>query len=639
MPNTLLRTPVAGILPLFLVSTTVVAQVPDATIEYVPETPSEAVGILEQRSAEQRTQALAQLRVQHDFTFEDQRTSSGITFVHRATEDGTKFFKPVHYDHGNGLSLADVDGDGRLDLYFLTQIGSNELWRNLGDGRFENITESAGIGVPDRISVAAAFADLDNDGDPDLYVTTVRQGNLLFENVGGRFRDRTAGSGLDLLAHSSTPIFFDYDNDGALDLFLTNVGVYTTDQRGTGDYFWGRSDAFMGHLHPDRTELSPLLHNLGDWRWEDVSDQVGLVDGSWTGDATIVDWNRDRLPDLFVPNMQGDDHYWENRGEKGFVDRTSELFKKTPWGTMGVKSFDYDNDGDFDLFLTDMHSDMSEEVGPHAEQAKSRMQWSEEQLQGGDNNIFGNAFFRQENGAFEEISDSIGMENYWPWGLSTADLNADGFLDVFISSSMNFPYRYGTNSLKLNNQGEAFVSVEFLLGVEPRINKRTKTHWFDLDCTTADRPHPLCRQRQGRVSFWASVGTRTSAIFDLEGDGDLDIVTGEFHDRPQVLVSNLAERHTLNWVEVAVEGTSSNRDGLGALVRVEAGDLHQVRYIDGKSGYLSQSSMPLYFGLGEHESVDRVEVLWPSGTVQVKPGPMPAGSRIALTEPKGAEPE
>ena len=145
-------------------------------------------------------------------------------------DDAGKIYKAVHYDHGNGIAVADVDGDGRLDIYFVNQVGGNQLWRNVGGGRFENITAAAGVGVPAKVSVSASFADIDNDGDADLYVTTVRGGNMLFENDGkGRFKDVSKASGLDYVGHSSCAVFFDYDRDGKLDLFLVNVGRYTTE--------------------------------------------------------------------------------------------------------------------------------------------------------------------------------------------------------------------------------------------------------------------------------------------------------------------------------------------------------------------------------------------------------------------------
>ena len=617
---------------------------PAATVNEVPESTTEALADLDRRAASQR-RSLAQLdHLVTDFELEDRLEQSGITFVHQVTDDAAKYWKPVHYDHGNGLNVADFDGDGLLDLYFLTQIGSNELWRNLGDGTFEDVTTRAGVGLADKISVAATFVDLDDDGDPDLYVTTVRMGNVLFENLGnGRFRDRTAPSRLGYVGHSSAPVAFDYDRDGLLDIFLTNVGVYTGDAVGTGGYYWGLGDAFQGHLYPERTELSQLYRNLGDLRFEDVSAATGLVDRTWAGDATIVDFDGDRWLDLYVPNMQGDDAYWVNTNGR-FTERAAALFPKTPWGSMGVKAFDADNDGRVDLLLTDMHSDMSEEVGPEREHLKSRMQWEEEVLQGGANNIFGNAFFHNQStdgeARFVEASDSFGLENYWPWGASTGDLNADGYEDVLIIASMNYPYRYGINSLKLNDRGRRFVDAELVLGIEPRRDRRIKTPWFELDCDTdPDTSHPLCEQRSGRQRFDGSLGSRTAIFMDLERDGDLDIVTGEFGAAPQVLVSNLTERREIQTLEIELIGSDSGREALGAVVQLRTGERLQTRVNDGKSGYLSQSSMPLFFGLGggageanEIREIDEIRVLWPSGRTSVLRQP-PDRRRLVLVEP------
>ena len=133
----------------------------------------------------------------HDFQFSDRVAQSGITFKHQIVDDAGKTYKAAHYDHGTGIAVADVDGDGLLDIYFVSQAGGNQLWKNLGGGKFQNITESAGVGVPGKVSVSASFADIDNDGDPDLYVTTVRGGNMLFENDGhGRFKDISAPAGV-----------------------------------------------------------------------------------------------------------------------------------------------------------------------------------------------------------------------------------------------------------------------------------------------------------------------------------------------------------------------------------------------------------------------------------------------------------
>jgi hypothetical protein len=567
---------------------------------------------------------------------------SGITFVHRIVDDAGVAYKPVHYDHGNGVAVADVDGDGLLDIYFTNQLGGNQLWKNLGGGRFADITRDAGVALAGKISVTASFADLDNDGDEDLVVTTVRGGNVLFENDGkGHFRDISKAAGVDHVGHSSGVVLFDFDRDGLVDLYVCNVGHYTTDERGTGGAFVGVTDGFSGHLHPDRSETAILYKNLGGLRFKDVTGAMGLGNAGWSGDASVADLNGDGFPDLYALNMQGSNHYFENQGGKRFVDRTAQVFPRTSWGAMGIKFFDYDNDGRPDLLVTDMHSDMSQAVGPDREKLKSQMAWTADFLQGdGTTFIFGNSFFHNLGASkMEEISDRAGVENYWPWGPSVGDVNADGWQDVFIASSMDYPHRYGINSLLLNNRGEKFLDSEFILGVEPRRGGRTHTPWFEADCSQpAASSIAACKGRSGKITVMAPLGSRSSVMFDIDQDGDLDIVTNDFNSEPQVLVSDLAQRRAVHWLGVSLVGTSSNRDGLGAAVRVSAGGRVLTQWNDGKSGYLAQSAMPLYFGLGDAATVDRVEVTWPSGRTQVVTTGLTPNTTLRLTEPARPQP-
>ena len=597
------------------------------------------------------------IQVFHDFSFEDRVGESGIAFRNRIVDDAGRSFIFAHYDHGNGLAIADIDGDGRHDIYFVSQAGGNELWKNLGGGKFENITERAGVAVRERIGVTASFADIDNDGDADLYVTTVRGGNVLFENDGkGVFKDISAESGLGYTGHSSAAVFFDYNRDGRLDLFLVNVGIYTTDEirtvvhdsftgtdRATYTYYRSTPDAFNRHLNAALSEPSVLYQNQGGNRFVDVTGQAGLKDTSWSGDASPLDANNDGWPDLYLANMQGHDQYYENVEGRRFVKKSRQLFPATPWGTMGIKIFDFENDGRLDLYLTDMHTDMWKHLDPFSEKEKIPFpeEIAEKQMLATDgNHVWGNAFFRnQGDGTFKEMSDQINAENYWPWGLSVGDLNADGFEDAFITSCMNYGYRYGINSLLLNDRGRGFVDSEFILGVEPRRGGRTLTPWFELDAVHGDQDHELVKKVRSRgagvtrVVAWGAIGSRSSVIFDLDNDGDLDIVTNDFNSEPLVLVSNLTDRKRIHFLKVNLKGTRSNRDGLGARVRVRAGSAVYTKVQDGQSGYLSQSLYPLYFGLGEARHVDKVEVLWPSGKQQVLPGPIPAGSELNVTEP------
>ena len=592
--------------------------------------------------AEAQEKTVSQFQIFHDFQFTDRLVESGITFVNRVVDDAGRYYKGVHYDHGNGMAVADVDGDGLHDIYFVTQLGANQLARNLGGGKFRDITRESGVTVADRIGVTASFADIDNDGDPDLHVTTVRGGNLMFENDGkGQFKDISKSSGLGYNGHSSSAVFFDFDRDGLLDLFLTNPGKYTTNEIGPGGYYIGYVDAFAGHLDSQRTERSILFKNIGNNRFEDVSKTVDLMDTSWTGAASPMDVNEDGWPDLYVVNMQGHDEYYENDEGELFVKSSRKVFPRTPWGSMGIKSFDFDNDGRMDIFITDMHTDMVDDIYGarrqwHAEKMKMTDKFSTRYLNSDDNHVLGNAFFHnQGDGNFLEISDAIGAESYWPWGLSVGDLNADGFDDVFITACMNYAFRYAVNSVLLNNRDKQFLDSEFILGVEPRRNNRTCTPWFVLDCDEEDREHEICKGRHGRIEMWGALGSRSSAIFDLDNDGDLDIVTNDFNSEPMVLISNLTERKPdIRFLKVKLIGTMSNRNGLGARVRVTVGTQNYVKVQDGQSGYLSQSLIPLYFGLGKGRQVDEIEISWPSGGRQVIKGPIQANQLLVITEKK-----
>ncbi|MEO8481818.1 MAG: CRTAC1 family protein [Acidobacteriota bacterium] len=554
----------------------------------------------------------------HDFTFTDALASTGISFRGHIVDDAGKTYKAVHYDHGNGIAVADVDGDGLLDIYFVNQVGGNQLWKNLGGGKFRNITD-AGIAMMGKVSVAASFADIDNDGDEDLYVTSVRGGNELFENDGhGVFRDISVSSGLGYVGHSSGAVFFDYNKDGRLDLFLANIGKYTTDVMGGDEYkyYVGFEDGFQGHLHPERRERSLLFRNDGRNKFTNVTTAMGLTDYSWSGDASVVDVNEDGWPDIYLLNMQGDNQYYENAGGTKFVKKSREIFPRTSWGAMGIKVFDVNNDGKLDIYITDMHSDMSHEVGPDQEQMKSMMMWPESFRGSGATSIWGNSLFIKDGpNKFHEASDEMNAENYWPWGPSIADLNADGFDDAFVATGMSYPFRYSVNSVKLNDRGKRFADAEFVLGIEPRKDGVTAP-WFELDASGKDRTHKDAAGAIGRLSIWGSKSTRSAAIFDVDGDGDLDIVTNEFNNVPMVLESNLSTKTAIHYADVKLVGATSNRDGLGAMVTVTAGGSKYVKAMDGKSGYLSQSAMPLNFGLGAATSVDRIDITWPSGKKQ-----------------------
>lgn len=580
----------------------------------------------ESRMAYQKEKAI-DLKVFKDFSFSNSLIESGITFEHKINPDCKIHFHPNHYDHGNGIAVADVDGDDLLDVFFVSQVGSAELWKNSGDGKFQNITSKSGLDkMLSKTNISASFADIDNDGDSDLYVTCLKEGNYLFENDGkGNFKDISRMSMTDHKGHSSGSIFFDYNLDGLLDLLVTNVGMYTTfeteefiENGKEYSYYKGMVNSFLNHHEPNKFENSVLFKNKGDNIFQNVTTEMGLTSKSWSGDASMIDANNDGYLDLYLTNMQGKDVYYENQKGKNFIDKTEEIFPMTPMGTMGIKVFDFDNNGSQDLFLTDMHSDMIKilDYDENGEKIKFKVPAHVSKKMGAG--ISGNAFFKKsDKDSYKEISDAIGVENYWPWGVSVGDLNADGFEDMFITTSMNYPFRYQSNSLMLNNQGTDFVDVAFVLGVEPRKDGSHSKPWFDLDCSVEGVRHRECENISVPVTIWGSQGSRSSVFFDMDNDGDLDIITNEFNDAPMILESNLSDQNPdLKYVEIKLVGTKSNRSGIGSIVTLTTKSGSQHKVYDGKSGYLSQSDYPLYFGLADDNKVEKINVQWPSGIKQ-----------------------
>jgi hypothetical protein len=543
-------------------------------------------------------------------------------------------FKINLYDHGCGVSVGDFDGDGRDDLYFVNQLGPNALYRNRGDGTFEDATAKAGVGLGDRMCTSASFADVDGDGDQDLFVASTRGGNVLFRNDGkGRFEDVTAAAGLSLVAHTQGMTFFDYDSDGDLDLYITNTAKWTQEQKDPEGRYWIGAENLL-KLVQSEPEKNVLYRNEGDGTFKDVTRETGVAGTGWGGDVAAFDADQDGDQDLFVTNMFGISFLFRNDAGRRFTDVTDEALGRTSWGAVGCKPLDFDNDGLLDLYVVDMHSDMwmPADMVPASMEEDRRFGGPEGPMverglmtrQQGDSYrdlvfldterirkvVFGNTLYRNLGGGkFEEVSQAAGAETLWPWGVAAADFDLDGREDAFLPAGMGYPYFHWPNTLLMNRGNGTYAKRAAEEGLEPR----------------PGGPH-LEMKFKGLPGIKSS---RSAAVLDFDADGRPDLAVSNFNERAYLYRNRFPER---KWVGLRLKGTRSNRDAIGALARLEAGGGVQVRQVQGAGGYLAQSTRTLHFGLGDAAKADRVTITWPSGTKQVLEG-LEAGRVHEIVEP------
>jgi len=553
-------------------------------------------------------------------------------FVEAASEVGLRFqmhflpneqgqtFKINLYDHGCGVTIGDYDGDGDDDVYLLNQLGPNGLFRNRGDGTFEDVTAEVGVGLDDRISVGATFVDYDNDGDQDLFVTSTRGGNVLFQNEGqGRYSDVTAAARLEHVGHSQTVAFFDYDNDGWLDLYLLQTAEWTKDAYDpAAHYYVGKGElGNFGDVLASKPEFNILYRNNRDGTFTDVTELSGLKGRGWAGDVAVLDYDEDGWPDVLVTCMFGRAQLYHNQGNGTFEDVTLQTLGRTPFGGIGAKALDFDNDGRLDLYIVDMHSDMWMGVdfdhaslelaqqnehrrfdhffGPYYDEDERfrREEYQVQDLLGfrREEVLFGNAFYRNRgDGTFEECSSRHRLETFWPWGIASGDFDNNGFVDLFVPSGMGYPFYYWPNALLMNYEHGEFSDRSGEFGIEPPAAGEF-----------------LRQQLGGQPSARSS---RCAAVADFNSDGQLDLIVNNFNHEPYLFQNRFPRQ---NYIAFRLLGTQSNRDAIGALVTLQLSDKRMVRQVEPAGGYLSQSTKTLHFGLGKVEAIDKIEIRWPSG--------------------------
>ncbi len=534
------------------------------------------------------------------FHLTDVTASAGIRFRHHSGAFGGKFLPETL---GSGCAFLDYDGDGWQDILLVngtdwpghhTARTTLQLYRNNRNGTFTDVTHAAGLDVPDTYGMGVAVGDYNNDGLPDILITCVGQ-NRLFRNTGkGTFRDVTRPSGLgNRQAFSTSALWFDYDRDGRLDLFVCNYVKWSPDH----DVFCSLDGKHKSYCTPEayRGQTCWLFHNRGDGTFEDVTATSGIFDSSSKSlGVALLDYDQDGWPDLIVANdTQPNKLYRNNRNgtfkevavDAGVAFSTDGKAR----AGMGVDAADFTNSGGAGIAITNFDNEM---LGLYRPSSK---------------------------GSYDDIAVVAGLggptKSMLGFGCVFADFDLDGSLDLAIANG----HIDDTVRNIRGNVGYAQPPQLFL-------NQGNGTF---RDVT-----------REAGPDFSQPKVGRGLAYADFDRDGDLDLLLTT-NNGPAYLFRNdqtLNPQGGSHSIRFRLAGTQSNRDAIGAIVRLESRGITQSRMVKSGSSYLSQSELPLTFGLGQKDQADRIVIQWPNGRIEEFKN-LKAGRSYQCTEGKGIAPQ
>ncbi|HUR34527.1 MAG TPA: CRTAC1 family protein [Vicinamibacterales bacterium] len=522
-------------------------------------------------------------------TFTDVTASAGIRFTHNSGRAGKKYLPETL---GSGGAFFDADGDGWPDVFLVNSRNwtpggrrtLSALYRNTGKGTFTDITAGSGLDV-EMYGIGVAAGDYDNDGRQDLYVTAL-EGDRLFHNEGsGRFKDVTAASGIANASFGTSAAWFDYDKDGRLDLFVANYVQWTA----KGDLWCSLDGATKSYCTPEsyKGTASRLFHNVGGGRFEDAGRKAGVADPtSKSLGVTVLDYNADGWPDLFVANDTQPNKLYRNNRDGTFKDEgmsAGVAFSEdgVARGAMGADSGDYDRSG-----------------RPHL-------------LVGNFSNQMLGLYHNEGTGLFvdEAPKSTVGRASLLSlaFGVFFFDYDLDGYPDILAANG----------------------HIEEEIGrVQPRIQYKEPPLLF----RNAGQKRFENATAQVGASFARPIVARGAAYADYDRDGDLDVLLTTNHG-PAFLFRNDGGNAN-SWLAVRTRGVKSNRDGIGAVVRITSASGRQWSLVRSGSSYASQSDLVQTFGLGPDVTVSAVDVEWPSGARDHLVN-IPAKQLVTIEEGKG----
>lgn len=554
-------------------------------------------------------------------------SATGITFINELVEtDSWNILRYEYLFNGGGVAVGDVDNDGLQDLYFVSNTGSDKLFKNLGGFRFADITASAGLGRERGYKSGVTMVDINNDGLLDIHVCrdalsdAEARRNLLYINNGDlTFTERAKEFGIDDPGYSTQAYFFDMDGDNDLDMFLVNHPgnmVEANNIKVTQD----ASGKYNLYLSEDLRYSSDRLYRNDNGKFKDISASAGIVNEAFGLSAVICDINNDGAPDIYVCNdYVMPDQLWINQGGGKFIDKFDDHFKSCSFSSMGSDMADMNNDGLPDLVTADMTARdryryhtllMATNFDKYTKLVKIglKAQFSANHLQ-----------LNNGNGSFSNIGHLSGIAfTDWSWSTLFADLDNDGLKDLLITNgyfkdvSNNDYLRYTMDSLQKELRAGHITLTEWTSSI-PSVKVRSFLFRNEGDLTFSDKSDEW---NAGPPAF-----SNGALYADLDNDGYLDLVMNNINDQAFILRNRGAETIGNGHVRFDLKA-GPGRSAYGAKVELVLNDgTRQTQWIQPTRGFLSCSETVAHFGTGKRTKADRVEITWADGHLQVVENP------------------
>lgn len=559
---------------------------------------------------------------------------TGITFRNELTASSEmNIFNYLYFFNGGGVAIGDVNGDDLPDIYFTSNQEDNKLYLNKGDFKFEDVTDKAGVAGDPGWTTGVTMADVNGDGLLDIYVSQLgehlgfRGKNQLYINLGAgedgvpEFENQADRYGLDLVGYGTQAAFFDYDLDGDLDMYQLNHSVH---QNGT----FGDKAAYVGKRHP--TAGDKLMRNDGNI-FTDVTEQAGIYSNAlgYGLGISVGDINLDGWPDIYIGNdFHEDDYLYLNNGDGTFTDAMRESMRYTSRFSMGNDLGDLNGDGYPEMVSLDMLPEdpiilkaaaaedpldifnMKLNTGYYPQYARNTLQINLGQLPGDDKGV-----------RFSEVGLFAGIAaTDWSWASLFMDMDNDGWQDILIangilgrSNDMDYINFMSDDDLQMRLHYETITEKELAITeLMPKIKFPNYAYRNNGNLTFANMS-----QSWGLTDPSYSNGT---AYADLDNDGDLDLVVNNVEDEAFIYRNRTNEMEGGNhhFLSVELEGKAPNHFGVGAKLIAESQGKRLVRELMPTRGYQSSVDPRLHLGLGEMAEVDKLTVVWPDGSFEAR---------------------